>query len=435
MKNDFRAFRELLLNRNFTLYILTYHITALGSSMTMFATWSQVTLLTGNNPGALGLATVLNALPGILVAPWSGSLTDRVSKRTLLILCYVVRAVMVGLMFLSTDLWQLYLLSALQSMVGSFSEPPHRAFLPLLVKQEQYVSMNAFMATLNNFMQLFRPALAGLVISVFGYKTGFAIDFCTYFVPAAALLFIRVPDQAAQRSKQDLQENGMWREMRDGLAYIRTQPILIYLFLYLTFFTLAIGLQGPLTMVFVGQHLTTNANEASKITGLLFSATGIGGVIGAFLTPRLLKKMSMLRLLLTSLLFDGCFVCIFSLSRTFALALCCFALFGLLNSITSIAQDTIIQTIVPENLRGRVYGALGPITGPINLISMGAGTSLANVIGTRAVFFIAGLIEIATVAILRVLPLYGGVRRSLAEAIPTMSSEALATSPAQQEAN
>ncbi|MGZ4164203.1 MAG: MFS transporter, partial [Tumebacillaceae bacterium] len=172
MKNDFRAIRDLLVNRNFMLYISTYHICFFGGAMTMFAIWSQVTLMTDNSPIALGLATLLNTIPGIVVAPWAGILADRLSKRMILLTCHLLRASIVALLFFSTELWQLYVLAVIHSMIGTFADPPHRSFLPLLVKKEQYVTMNSFLATLNNLLQFFRPALAGMVVATFGYKTG-----------------------------------------------------------------------------------------------------------------------------------------------------------------------------------------------------------------------------------------------------------------------
>jgi MFS family permease len=390
--------------------------------MTMFAIWSQVTLLTNNSPFALGLATLLNTLPGILVSPWAGVVADRLPKRFILLTCHLLRAVMVALLFFSTSLWQLYALAVVHAMIGTFADPPHRSFLPLLVKKEQFVTMNSFLATLNNLLQLFRPALAGAVVGTLGYKMGFAIDFYTYFVPAIALLFIRIKDVSSETEAAKGKTN-MGHDFREGLAYIKTQPILMYLFAFMMLLTLAMSMQGPLTMTFVGQHLAP-IDQASRITGMLFSMIGIGGIIGAFVTPRLIKKISILWLLFATLAFDGGMVILFSQSHSLVVAMICFALFGIIGSVNSIVQDTIIQTIVPENLRGRVYGAFGPITGPISLLSIGAGTSVAGVIGTRAVFFIAGVMEVLAVIICRLLPSYRGVRNSLSEKMAPAAKQA-----------
>lgn len=424
MLQDLRAYRGLLSNRSFVLYIFSYYLTNFGSIMTMFALWSQVTAVTANDPMALGTATILTVLPGILIAPWAGLMADRMSKRTILLTCHLTRAGLVGLMFLSTELWQLYTLALLHSAVGAFAEPPHRALLPLLVKREQYITMNAFLAMLNNILQLLRPSLAGLVVAAFGYKAGFAIDFFTYFLSAIALLFVNVRDRTEER-RSDGASTGMWQEVREGVAYIRTEPILVYIFVFMMLFTLAMGMQGPLTMVFVGEHLTT-VDQASKLTGYLFASLGIGGLLGALITPRLVKKVPLLLLLFVSLAFDGAVVIAFSQADSFAFALTCFALFGIIGSVNQIAQDTIIQTIVPEHMRGRVYGAFGPITGPITLLSIGAGTSLAAVTSTRFVFLLAGLLEFLAVIVCRLLPTYKQVRTSLAERVQAEPSPAAA---------
>src|SRR5690349_21203282 len=122
MKTEARAFRDLFVNRNFMLYISTFHISEFGAAMMMFAIWSQVTLLTNNSPSALGLATLMNTIPGIVVSPWAGIVADRLPKRFILLTCHLLRAVMVALLFFSTSLWQLYALAVVHSMIGTFAD-------------------------------------------------------------------------------------------------------------------------------------------------------------------------------------------------------------------------------------------------------------------------------------------------------------------------
>ncbi|WP_157729605.1 MFS transporter [Tumebacillus algifaecis] len=417
MSRDFKQFREILANRNFTTYLSTYYLGGFSNFVQMFAIWSQVLRLSGHDPVALGIATMLEILPGILISPWAGLLADRMSKRTLLIICYILRAGTLFLMFLSTELWHLYLLAAIHSTFVSFGEPPHRAFLPLLVKSDQYVAMNSLLATMNNLWQIFRPALGGWVVFSFGSQTAFLVGMTLYLLAPLLLLLVKVHDRAANRSKAERSNSSMWQEVREGVAYIRTEPILIYLFVFMMLFTLCMGTQGTLTMLFVGQHLVPE-DQASGAVGLLFSALGIGGLVGAFLTTLLVKRLPMLLLLFASLALDGVAVVVFAMSDTMTVAITCFAFFGIIGSVNQIVQDTLIQTIVPEHMRGRVYGAFGPITGPLSLLSVGAGTSLAAAIGTRAVFVICGVMEIGAVGICRLLPSYKQVRESLAEKIP-----------------
>ncbi|MFD2171784.1 MFS transporter [Tumebacillus lipolyticus] len=417
MSRDLKRFRELLTNRNFTIYLSSFYTSSFANFVQMFAIWSQVLVLSDHDPVALGISTMLEILPGILISPWAGLLADRISKKTLLVLSNLFRAVTLLLMFFSTELWQLYLLAALHSTFVAFGEPPHRALLPLLVQPGQYVSMNSLLATLNNFWQIFRPALGGYVVFSFGHQVAFLIGTALYMLTPLLLLLVKVVDQAALRTKEERERSSIWQEVREGFAYIRTEPILIYLFAFMMLFTLCMGTQGTLTILFVGEHLVPQ-DQASGAVGLLFSALGIGGLVGAFLTTLLVKRIPMLWLLFASLAFDGGVVVIFALCDTMTVAITCFAFFGIIGSVNQIVQDTIIQTIVPDHLRGRVYGAFGPITGPLSLLSVGAGTSLAAAIGTRAVFLICGVMEIGAVGICRLLPSYRSVSRSMAEKIP-----------------
>ncbi|WP_165898494.1 MFS transporter [Tumebacillus sp. BK434] len=417
MARNFKRFQEILKNRNFTAYITSYYVGGFANFVQMFAIWAQALRLSGQDPLALGIVTMMEILPGILISPWAGLLADRMSKRTLLFICYTLRAGTLLLMFFSSELWHLYLLAGLHSTFVAFGEPPHRAFLPLLVRPEQYVSMNSLIATMNNIWQIFRPAIGGWVVFTFGSQTAFLVGMGMYLLAPLLLTLVKVHDSAAHRTREERERSSMWQEVREGVAYIRTEPILVYLFVFMMLFTLCMGTQGTLTMLFVGQHLVPE-EQASGAVGLLFSALGIGGLVGAFLTTLLVKRLPLLLLLFTSLAFDGVMVVIFAMCDTMTVAITCFAFFGIIGSVNQIVQDTLIQTIVPEHLRGRVYGAFGPITGPLSLLSVGAGTSLASVIGTRAVFMICGVMEIGAVGICRMLPSYKQVRESLAEKIP-----------------
>jgi len=416
-----RSYGDLLRNRNLMLYIFSYHVMHIGKQMTFFAIWGQVTHMTGQDASSLGLATMLNILPGILVAPWAGLMADRVSKQKLLIACFLTEAFLVALMFLSTELWHLYLLASLHSLVAAFGDPPHRALLPLLVKPDQYVTMNALLASLNNIFQLFRPALAGLVVAVFGAKTAFAIDFFTYFVPAIALMLIRVHDAASTRSQSPETRTSAWQDLRGGIAYIRTEPVLLFLFVFMMMLTLAMSMQGPLIFLFAGEHLTT-PDDAPRVAGLLFSTLGIGGIIGAIFTPRLLQKLPIFQLLFVALAFDGAVVVVFAFSDNLWMALSSFALLGIIGSVNNIVQETLIQRMVPEHLRGRVYGAIAPITGPMSLLSIAIGTTAAGWIGVQNVLLLAGLLEIVAVLVCRLLPSYNRVRRSATEKLDVVNS-------------
>ncbi|MBL0386724.1 MFS transporter [Tumebacillus sp. ITR2] len=415
MWKDLLLYRDLMRNRNFGFYAFSYYLASIGGAMTLFAIWSQAATLTENNPMAIGLSGILDTLPSILFAPWAGLLADRYNKRTLLIASRILQAAAVLGMVFTTELWQLYVLAALHSTFTAFETPPHRALLPTLVREDQYVTMNSFMVTMNSLTQFFRPALAGLVVSTFGYHAGFSVNVVVQLLAAAALLFVTVKPSTQPAADESGEKTGMWGGVREGMAYIRTEPILMYLFFFSVIMTFCFSTQGPLTQVFVGQYLADSPDQVSARVGWLFSSIGVGGVLGALVTPKLISRLPVFLLLIASFAFDGLVVIVFSQSNTLWLAMVCYSLFGIIGSVNMIVTDTLIQRIVPENLRGRVYGAFGPINGPFSMLSIACGTSLATVIGVRGVFLLCGLLEILAPIVCRLLPSYGNVRSKLQE--------------------
>ncbi|KEO81097.1 MFS transporter [Tumebacillus flagellatus] len=416
MFKDLALYRDLVRNRNFSFYAFSYYLSSIGGTMTLFALWAQAAHMSDNNPMAIGLSGILDTLPSILFAPLAGLLADRYNKRNLLMLSRILQAVTVLGMVFTANLWQLFVLAALHSTFTSFETPPHRALLPTLVREEQYVTMNSFMATMNSLIQFFRPALAGLVVSTFGYHAGFTVNVIVQLLTVLVLLLVTVqPSQPAQPPSEKTKPAGMWGGAREGLTYIRTEPVLTYLFFLSVIMTFCFSTQGPLTQVFVGQYLSDSPDQVSARVGLLFSSIGVGGVLGALVTPRLIAKLPVFLLLLASFAFDGLMVVVFSQSSTLWVAMVCYALFGIIGSVNMIVTDTLIQRIVPDTMRGRVYGAFGPINGPFSMLSIACGTSLATVIGVRGVFLLCGLLEVLAPIVCRMLPSYRTVRAQLKE--------------------
>lgn len=143
--------------------------------------------------------------------------------------------------------------------------------------------------------------------------------------------------------------------------------------------------------------------QTETIVGYLFSAIGVGGLLGALLMRVCLRYMRMIPLFLLTLLLDGGLVVVFAFRTNLYVVVALWLIFGITATMNTIVTETIIQQTIEPSLRGRVYGIFSTVNEPISLLSTGIGTSLASVIGAKLVFASVGILEAVVAAAGRLL--------------------------------
>src|SRR5690349_7415083 len=320
-----------------------------------FNTIASVILV--NRYAASGLAVgglfIARALPPFLLGPVAGVIADRFDRRKVMILSDVLRAGIV-LCFLLIDrperLWLLYVLTVLQFSVSSFFEPARAALVPSLVKSDELLTANTLASITWSAMLTLGGAIGGLTASLFGVNVSLVVDSLTFLASAALLLTIQGPFQA--KAAHAL-ESG-WQNFLDGMNYVRKN-----LDVGLVTLVKAMGQVGSFDIIsaLYAAHVFHVGQDGATTLGLMFTAFGLGSVIGPLISNWLGDSTTVW--LRRAIL--GGFICmpiawlIVGTAPSLPIVLAGCVLRGAGGSINWTYSDVLLQMSVPNHLLGRVF--------------------------------------------------------------------------------
>jgi MFS family permease len=346
LSHAWRALRH----RNFKLFFFGQSISVLGTWMTRLATSWLVYRLT-HSALLLGLVGFSGQILTFALAPFAGVWIERLNRRKLLVWTQAVAAVQsLALAALTLahviTIREIIALSALQGVINAFDIPGRQAFLVQMVDDRtdlgNAIAINSSMA---NGGRLIGPAIAGLVIAAFGEGWCFLIDGVSYFAVIASLLLMRIKPVHIHRAT-----TSMFEQMREGWDYVRTfRPIRSILLLF-ALLSLMGWPYAVLLPIFAGQVLHGGPHTLGWLTG----ASGLGALASALSLAFRKSVVGLTRMIQIAGAMFGVALILLGLSHTLwlSLLLMLFIGFGMLQAAS--ASNTVIQTLVPENKRGRV---------------------------------------------------------------------------------
>jgi MFS family permease len=237
-------------------------------------------------------------------------------------------------------------LSALQGLINAFDMPGRQAFLVQMVEEKQdlgnAIALNSSMV---NMARLVGPALAGLVIGSVGEGYCFLIDGLSYLAVIASLLMMRV-----KLAPVRLSHAPMLKQLKDGWTYVSGfAPIRTILLLFAL-----VSLMGMPFMVLMPIFAAKVLHGGPHTLGFLLGASGVGALISAISLAFRKTVRGLTTMIQVSAALFGIGLMCFGLSRTFILSMFLMLIvgFGMMQGLA--ASNTVIQTLVPEDKRGRV---------------------------------------------------------------------------------
>lgn len=339
-----------LRHRNFRLFFTGQSISLIGTWMTRIATSWLVYRLTGSAL-LLGVVGFAGQIPTFLLAPFAGVLVDRLNRRNLLVWTQVLAGVQSLAMAALTlakviTIHEIIALSAFQGLINAFDMPGRQSFLVQMVEDKQdlgnAIALNSSMV---NTARLIGPALAGLVIAAVGEGYCFAIDGFSYIAVVVSLLMMQVPASTIKRASTSMVE-----QLKEGWSYVTTfSPIRTIL----TLFAL-VSLMGMPFIVLMPIFASQVLHGSPHTLGYLMGASGVGALISAISLALRKSVRGLTTMIQLSAFLFGSGLILFGLSHHLVLSLLLMLVvgFGMMQGLA--ASNTVIQTLVPEDKRGRV---------------------------------------------------------------------------------
>ena len=339
-----------LRHRNFRLFFTGQGISLVGTWMTRLATAWLMWRLT-QSPEMLGLLGFAGQVPTLLFTSLAGVWVDRLNRHHLLlatqILAMLQSFTLAALVFSgSIEIWHIFALQMFQGVVDAFDMPTRQSLLVDLIEDRADLSNAvALNSSMVNGARLIGPGIAGLLIAWAGEGWCFLIDGASYLAVIGSLLAIHV----AVRPRTG-ERKRVLHELHDGLRYsFGFMPISAILLLLAV-----IGLAGIPYRVLMPMIAEQTLHGGAHTLGFLMAAMGVGALMGALYLATRKTVLGLGRLIPVAAGLFGASLIGVGLSRWLLLSLLIMVMMGIGFMIHLAASNTLIQTLVREDMRGRV---------------------------------------------------------------------------------
>ena len=337
--------------------------------------------------GAMAAGTISVSLVG-------GVIADQINRKRLLIVTQSLMTISIVILVLLSaanflEPWHLILASVLIGIIQGIDMPTRSALIPALIPNKTYL-MNALAlgSTIWQGTRIFGPSLGGLMIKFIGDAWTFLSVGVMFFLGTLLLLGLKIPNI-------DRKPGNMIDELRIGLQFIAGNTLFSNLII-LTFVDSFFGIAYMQVLPIYAKDVLDVGPDGM---GLLMGASAAGGLIGTFIAAVFVKGRWPRLMLLGGAFIFGLSIFIFSNSTILLISLVALFISGIFNSLTMITNQTILQSAVPDELRGRVMGVFSLTYSmiPLGGLQVGILTDLLNVnwavmIGSSIVMLFSGFL-------------------------------------------
>ncbi len=351
-----------------------------------------------------GTAGGLRALPTLFIGPWAGVLADRFDRRKLLSWSQIFMAVMAisfAVMIIAgqVEVWHVFLYAAVTAISSAIIQPARMALVANTVPRRDLGNAMALFAMTVTSMRLAGAFIGGMLIKYAGVEWAFFLEGGSY----AAMGLLLIPMRTPYYEKPTTMGSGALSSLKDGVLYILNENRIILHLMGLTLILAFVFLPlAPLLPAYASGVLGEEAN----VNGFLMGSMGAGGLLTTFVIASVGFPLGTGRSGLAALVLGSAMILVMAQSHWLLLSMVVIAFIGCCQTIFIVGNITLIQSMVPDTLRGRVssiwslQNALNPLaillTGLfIDLYSAsGAFTIISAVSVGVSLFFLAAFRQV-----------------------------------------
>jgi MFS family permease len=382
IKDIFRSLRY----RNYRLFFMGQSISLVGTWMQRIALPWLIFSMT-DSAFLLGVVGFAGQIPTFLLAPFAGVLIDRWNRYTILVVTQVlamIQSFILAWLFFSNsiEVWHIVVLSSFLGLINAFDMPARQAFtVDMIEKREDLGNAIALNSSMFNAARLLGPSIAGVLIALTGEGMCFLINGISYIFVLAFLFMMKINREKVHKRHTDFLPG-----IKEGFQYTFGFKPIKYIILLLAL----VSLMGMPYSVLMPVFARTILHGGPHTFGFLMGASGIGALSAAIYMASRKSVLGLGKIVPVFSVVFGLGLILFSLSRSFPLSVVLIAItgFGMIMQMTS--SNTILQTVVDDDKRGRVmsfYTMAFMGTAPFGSLMAGA---MANAIGGPATLVIGG---------------------------------------------
>lgn len=358
-----------LRHRNYRLFFFGQMVSLIGTWMQWTAQGWLVYKITGSK-AMLGVIGFVATLPMLLLSNFGGVIADRFPRRKILLVtqtsALIMPLILADLVLLEVvEVWHIALLAGLLGVVHSFDMPARQAFVVEMVGREDLLNAIGLNSGIFNSARIMGPAVAGIVMHAVGIGYCFMVNGISYIAVIIALYMMRIKD-----SGRDRQTGSFLRKLVAGFAYVRKDKRLFGIMIILAIIS-----------IFGFSYTRLLPAFASDIFGVgelgfgeMLSFNGIGAIVGSLAVASMTRRKDKREALVAGVLIFCLAVTGFSLTSNFTSGILLLLILGSGMIMFMTTANTMIQTIVPDEYRGRVMGVWAFVFGgsmPVGSLAVG----------------------------------------------------------------
>ncbi len=379
------AFRAMQ-SRNFKLFFYGQIVSLIGTWVQNIALGWLVYRLT-NSVFLLGLVGFAGQIPSLLITPFAGVYADRLNRHKVMIItqmCSMVLAFSLAILVFtdSIQVWQILFLATLNGVVLAVDTPFRHAFLLVMVGDKSLLqNAIALNSTLINSARFIGPTIGGIIIALMGEAWCFLLNGVSFMAVIGALLAMRVDP-----FHYIVKESSIFHDLKEGFRYS-------FSFVPIRYLLILVGITGFFGLpfqVFLPVYAKDILGGGAELLGFLTGSMGAGALVGAFYLASRKTIATIPRLIMITAIIFAVTLMGFAYSRAIPLSIILMFFMGLGMILAFAATNTLLQTIVDEDKRGRVVSLYGMsfmgIT-PLGSLLLG---SLSHRWGVQSVLFVSG---------------------------------------------
>ncbi|MQY36811.1 hypothetical protein SRB17_48130 [Streptomyces sp. RB17] len=384
------AARNLWRQRDFLLLWSGQTVSETGSAVTQVALPLLAVVALKASTFQVGLLTAATTLAFAVIALPAGAMVDGAAKRSVMIVCDVLRLLVVGSVpvaaaFGVLTMAQLYVVAVVAGVCSVFFDVSYQSYVPSLIRADHLMSANGKLGTTQAFAQLGGPGLGGGLVGLFGAAGAMTADAVSYAISVLSILGIKTREDPPPARPAD---ETLRRRIAAGLTFVFGHSILRRVVACTGTANLFGGMTSALAMVFLIRVL----HVRPALTGLIMAGAAIGGIAGAAFAGRLAKKIGSARIIWVSML-------VFSAPQVIAAAAwrgwgvllfpLGWGITGFSGMVYNVAQVSYRQSVTPPELMGRMNAAVRWVVWGTLPIGGVLGGLLGTLIGVRPALWLA----------------------------------------------
>ncbi|MFW9808313.1 MAG: MFS transporter [Candidatus Thorarchaeota archaeon] len=400
-KTETKGFRAVLSHRDFSFLWSGQLVSNIGTAISSLALLFYAYDLTGSAM-AMAILAMVQTIPVVVFAGFVGVYVDQWNRKKIMVASDIVRAITILLIpltiyfptFLPTIYW-VYLLTFIYATANAWFFPARSASIPNLVEGDELVAANSLSQMTFQVVQLVVPPLGGILVALLApdYFLAFAITSSSFIFSAVALRGIKtnlIPD----RTNED--RESLMAQIAQGARYVIGNAILSFLFVFAMLLAASSGILNALLMPYFEGEIGLGSAQV----GLVLSAGAASGAASAVYFSRKKDLDKPLYLVAFAGLLAG--VAVFALVLAFDLVtvMISWAMIGAVDVILNIPLSVLMQQLVEDKLRGRVFSLLNVAFTAVQVVGMGLGGVWAEVAGSTGPPLIGAAVGLVIVSLL-----------------------------------